>query len=385
MRRSSLTLFLKAAAMAAALLSLQLTKMLFGADDFLLLNMFLFVVGLHTCLTYGVQMGTLEQGRPRPRQIVASCGVAALVAAGTAYLYDWPAATALGLLLYLSAKLLERLSFNSLVAQGAVLAAYAVTLTAISIEIAAFVTVRGLLGAQGTRFLLPSLAVALAMAVPLSRVLARPAQVDGQVSMGPSHHLLFALHSFAILATMMSDRLFIATGSARMAAGRGDYLLLYSYCAALYALGVSLIEVRRPELIRLATRTPDFLTFLRESGFPRFALSVCVLACTGYGAALVLLRHAGPWLGIAADTPLPAMLGGLILFFAGFLLLAFQQVYHLATRAFATLFASWVVAGGVRAAAFLQPGWSGFLALSGLSGVAGMLCLLALGRMRKTA
>ena len=385
MRRSSLTLLLKAAAMAAALLSLQLTKMLFGADDFLLLNMFLFVVGLHTCLTYGVQMGTLEQGRPRVREIVASFGVAGLVAAGTAYLYGWPAATALGLLIYVSAKLLERLSFNSLVAQGAVLAAYAVTLAAISIEIAAFVAVRGLLGAQGTRFLLPSLAVALAMAMPLRRILARPSEAHRPVGIDPSQHLLFALHSFAILATMMSDRLFIASGSAGMATGRGDYLLLYSYCAALYALGVSLIEVRRPELIRLATRTPDFLTFLRESGFPRFALCVCVLACAGYGAALVLARHAGQWLGLAANAPLPAMLGGLIVFFAIFLLLAFQHVYLLATRAFATLFASWAVAGGVRAAAFLQPGWSGFLALSGLSGLAGMLCLFALGRMRRAA
>lgn len=362
--------------MLAALLSLQLTKMLYHVQDFLLLNIFIFVVGLHTCLTYGVQMTTLEKGLPQLRQVVASFVVVFLLVGGVALIYSWPVLIIVSLSLYLLAKLLERLSFNGLVARGKIKEAYGVVLASLSIEIVSFSVIWWIAGANGNRFLLPSLIVMFALVWPFRRLMALPALSHVSTEMNPSHHLLFALHSFAILVTMMSDRLLFASTPLEMAAEKGDYLLLYSYCSALYALGVSLVEVRRPELIQLALRVPDFFTFLRESGFPRFVFTVSVIALVGYPVAFILLERMGRWIGLSPVVPLPLMLGGLIAFFAGFLLLAFQQIYYLAIRSFALLFASWGVAIAVRAAAYAQPGWAGFFLFSGLSGFAGMACLM---------
>lgn len=377
MRGAILTLALKSAAMGAALLSLQLTKTLFGDGPFLLLNQFLFVVGLHTCLTYGVQVTLWERGRPSTQQIAASFGTAALLTLVVTAIYGWGVATAAALGLYLGAKLLERLAFNSLIARARVTASYAVTLVAIAVEIAAFCGVWYVMGAQGNRFIFPSLAVAMVMIVPALHIMRTPlAGPAATADIGGKQHVLFAFHSFAILVTMMSDRLLFAAAPLAFGGRNGDYLLLYSYCSAVYALGVSLIEVRRPALIRLAGEVPSFRAFLRRSGFLPFAGTIGLMATLGLLAGVLFVDRWGGIMGLSPDTPVFPMLAGLVGFFVGFLLLSFVQVYHLATRSFGALFASWGVAAVVRFAAFAQPGWSGFLILSGIAGFAGFACLL---------
>lgn len=357
--------------MLGTLAALQLTYLTFSHEMFLAVNMLTFLVGLHTALSYSVQVDIWETGKVGHRKLFAAVLIAvAVILVGVIFRAAPPAIMACGLA-YLVYRFSDRLSFNTLITRGQVAKAYGVSIVAITVEIAMFYLLANRLPESLARLLIPSV---IAGAVPtlVFAALSRTGAHDSKRPMSGArrHDLAFAGHSLAILFVVMIDRVAPTLNSALRYLD-AQYLLLFSYAGAIYSIGVAVLEPLRPRYFAVAKEESSFQGFLAATEAGKIAIPV--LAVTAIGAITafaVSTRHgfANPEsFGHFARDVLTG--GGLLSFFSLFLLLAYVQMYFLSRREFGIIFLSWSAAFFVRLAGLASQRLDLYLAFSNLSAV----------------
>lgn len=369
------------ALMLGTLAAIQLTYVTFSKEIFLAVNMLTFLVGLHTALSYSVQVEIWETGQVGHRKLAGALAIAVLIIAGTTLIMNAPLSIMAGGFAYLLYRFADRLSFNAYITRGTVTRAYSVSIAAIAVEIAAFFLLAHSLPENLARLLVPSL---LAGAFPAlmfflltrgdRRRPARPASGDHR------HDLAFAGHSLAILFVVMIDRI---APNLNPALGFLDarYLLLFSYAGAVYSLGVAVLEPLRPRFFAIAKEVGSFPAFLAATRARKLVLPILGLTVLGTCLALavaVLNGLADPKsYGEGARDVFIG--GGLLAFFSQFLLLAYVQMYFLSRREFPAIFLSWAMAFAMRLVALTLPRLDLYLAFSGLAAVSAIAVLFVIG------
>lgn len=375
-------LALRGGQMGVTLLVMQLTFLLYPADAFLYYNQLLFAVALHTCLTYGVQVGIWNGGAPAWSRLALQGGLGAVAVAAALSLYAGASWSLLaGSLVYLLARFADRLYFNATLTLQAPVRAYAGAIAVAALELLTLLAVLVVVADWPVlRVLLPALLMLpLALALAGRALLALRATAASAAAPVPTRGfaaLAPALHAFCLLAVAMSDRVLVEH-VALPASDKALYLLQFAYAGAFYTLLVSLFEVRRPALFACARETPAVLVYLQASGGPRFfALAA--------GAGIVVALAGG--VGFAVARPAAAFAAGLgwamlVLYFVLLVALAYVQGFFLARQAYAPLFAGWGLAFAVKLAAVATGSVQGLLAGNVLAVAAALaLALMAGGR-----
>jgi hypothetical protein len=368
-RQAALVFGLKLATMAAGLAVVQITASLFSPETFLLLNSLLFLIAVHGCFNYSIQVATWREGGVD----LASFSMVHVITLVLALIFAWTKGGSwtlvLSTLCYIAYRGNERILFNLQITRGEIPAAYGIILATLAIECAAALALHTLGGPRADRFILPSLA-ALALTIPITlKLLLRDrSDIFRRLLSDRRGMFLVSAHSGLIALNVMSDRLVFSTGISSIRDHLVDYLLIFSYCTAAYALTISLIEVRRPALFKLAPVSLG--DFLRRGHFTTFA-AVALGASMLSGAVIYVATSTfGGILGVAPRAPVLLFVTSLSVFFFGQAALSFLHTYYLSEKLHGALFGTWAVSGGVRIVGYLQSEWTAFLAITALSGFA---------------
>lgn len=364
-----LPIALRLALMLGTLAAIQLTYVNFTQEMFVAVNMLTFLVGLHTALSYSVQVEIWETGRAEARKIVGAIAIAVVIILLATLFGNVPPAIMIGGLAYILYRFSDRLSFNTLITRGKVARAYCVSILAIAVEISAFCLLVDFLPENLARLLVPSL---LAGAIPMLVLilLSYGGGLARSASGSRKHDWAFAGHSLAILFVVMIDRI---APSVQTTIGYLDarYLLMFSYAGAIYSIGVAVLEPLRPRYFATAKEVGSLGDFLAATGVRMLALPVLGIMAVSAGTALAV--SAGHGFADPQDFSKGArdllIGGGLLVFFSLFLLLAYVQTYFLSRRQFGTIFLSWAVAFAVRLMALTLPRLDLYLAFSSLAAV----------------
>lgn len=363
------TFALKLATMGLGLLSIQLTASLFSKDTFFLLNSILFLVAIHGCINYSAQVTTWREGGINTTIFCVIQIVTIFISWLFVILNGWSWILFLSVLLYLAYRGNERILFNLQITRGQIGKAYGIIIISLVIEI----IVAGILcisfGSGADRFILPSIC-ALALTFPCTIILlyrGRPDMTRALLS-DKRGMLLMSAHSGLIALNVMSDRLVFSSNIGGIKSYLPEYLLIFSYCTSVYAIVISLLEIRRPSLFK--SQATSLRNFLREGGFNRFcAISFLTTSFAGFGI-LIAVNLFSKSIGISEESPLTSFTFYLSIFFLGQALLSYIHVYLLSRQFYIVLFATWAVSGTVRLIGYLQTEWTLFLAITAFSGFA---------------
>jgi len=371
--------------MLCTLATIQLTYMYFSPELFLALNVLTFLVGLHTALTYAVQVEIWENGSVRSKKLFQASFIALVIIVVAALIGQLPLGMALGGLAYLLYRFSDRLTFNAMIWRGRVGWAYLISITAILIELAIFSALLDQLPETFARFVIPSVLAAILPVAVFSAICSRTLpQSSPHATASHRSDLAFAAHSLAILCVVMIDRI---APILRPALDYVDsrYLLLFSYSGALYSIGVAVLEPLRPRFFRIAKDVDTFFDFLVATRSIIITIPIAGMATIGVLLCLGLSTAHGfadpaDFSPVARDA---FILGGLLSFFALFLFLAYLQMFFLSRREFRAIFVSWAVAFSFRLIALTLPRLDYFLAFSTLSAGGAIVLLLFSGRKQR--
>lgn len=370
---------LKLATMALGLFSIQLTASLFSKETFLLLNSILFLIAIHGCINYSVQVMTWREGGINLGTFGIVHAVTLVIAISFTLAKGGNWILLLSVFCYLAYRGNERILFNLQITRGQVNYAYGVIFLALAIETSVAVALYMGFGARADRFVLPSLS-ALALTIPctLSLLYRGRSDISRALFADKRGMFLVSAHSGLIALNVMSDRLVFSTGISSIKDHLSDYLLVFSYCTSAYALIISLLEVRRPALFKIqANSLTDFLRLGEFSKFSIISLGTTIFSGAGiYIGITIFLKISG----ISPNAPAFLFVIFLSLFFLGQALLSFIHVYCLSERLYSLLFITWAISGVVRLAGYLQSDWTSFLAITAFSGFAAMGAAFLLGR-----
>jgi hypothetical protein len=193
---------------------------------------------------------------------------------------------------------------------------------------------------------------------------------------------LMSVHSGFIALNVMSDRLVFSTGLSSIRGFLTDYLLIFSYCSAAYAMSISLLEVQRPALFKI--KATSLREFLICGDFRKFAIvAFCSTTLSGgmiYFGVMLFPSAAG----ITHGAPTLLFTVFLSAFFFGQVILSFLHVYCLSENLFALLFGSWAVSLAVRLLGYGQSTWAAFLPITAFSGFAAVAVVFLLSKERSS-
>ncbi|SKB91594.1 hypothetical protein [Sphingopyxis flava] len=360
---------LKLATMGLGLISIQLTASFFSGDTFFLLNSILFLVAIHGCINYSAQVVTWKEGGINTTIFFIIQIVTIIISGSFAILNGGNWIFFISVLFYLAYRGNERILFNLQITKGQVAKAYGIIILSLVIEI----TVAGILyinfGLDADRFILPSICV-LAITFPCTIILLYKGRPDMTRTLFSDKRgmLLMSAHSGLIALNVMSDRLVFSSGIGGIKSYLQEYLLVFSYCTSVYAIVISLLEVRRPTLFK--SQATSLRNFLKDGGFNRFcAISFLTTSFAGLGIFLGI-NILSKSIGISDESPVTSFTFYLSIFFLGQALLAYIHVYLLSREFYTVLFATWAVSATVRLVGYLQTEWTLFLALTAFSGFA---------------
>lgn len=370
--------------MLGTLAAIQLTYVTFSNEMFLAVNMLTFLVGLHTALSYSVQVEIWETGQVRRRKLIAALAIAAMIIAGATLIKNAPLSIMAGGLAYLLYRFSDRLFFNVLITQGKAVRAYSISIAAIAVEIAVFYLLAHRLHEDFARLLIPSLLAGVVLALLFFLLATGDRHMPARPTSGDLRHdLLFASHSLAILFVVMIDRVAPSLNPA-LSYIDARYLLMFSYAGAVYSIGVAVLEPLRPRYFAIAKEVGSFPAFLIATRARTLVLPT--LGLTIFGAGLALTVSAGNGFAnpesFSNGTRDVLIGGGLLSFFSLFLLLAYVQMYFLSRREFRAVFLSWAAAFAVRLVALTLPRLDLYLAFSGLAAVSAIAALFIVGVQR---
>ena len=208
MTKLVLPILLRLALMLGTLAAMQLTYNTYSPEMFLALNMLSFLVGLHTALSYSVQVQIWETGHVRRHNLVSALVIAVAIVLGAALVLQTSIPFLLGGLLYVLYRFSDRLSFNALITQGKVAAAYGVSIAAITVETIVFYLLATHVPENVARLIIPSLIAGAIPATVFFVLLGRSTKGHARpTSSALGHELAFAAHSLAILCVVMVDRI----------------------------------------------------------------------------------------------------------------------------------------------------------------------------------
>lgn len=359
--------------------SLQLTHTLFSKEIFISFNAIIFAIGFHTCTTYSTQVKIWEGGTPlRIDYLLAGLYSLAIVFV-IGLVGNVSVTVAVAMYFFLVAKFLERICFNKLLNDGEVLGAYKILIFLVILEVVVFLTTHNYFLEEYSRFLLPSLIVCI-FAVTISLRTMKAANKNTIRASGSG--LQYSIHSFFILAVLMLDRLIPSLWAMQGAYSSENYLLLFSYCSAFYAIGVSILEVMRPKLFSVARDSKNLSIYFKNT-----KCNLVVILCLIYFLLQVLIGYVAVEILKSYNFEIPEntmeIWIGLSGFFSSFLLLAYFQVYFLSGRVFQPLFVSWSIAFGLRSVGFFSGSWSLVVVFSFFSGLAAIAWLFYSQRHEK--
>ncbi|WP_257558110.1 hypothetical protein [Sphingobium sp. CFD-2] len=374
---------MKLATMVGSLIAIQLTASLYSKDAFLLLNSMIFLIAVHGCICYPVQVVAWREGRIDISLFLLVHAAALILAAIYVSFYEHSYAVFIAVSLYVTYRVNERILFNLQISSGKVGKAYRVMCVALTLEIATLLGVYFTYGSNGDRFILPSM-VAMAFTIPVALSEIDKGSFGNLRNMltDKTSMLLMSAHSGLIAFNVMSDRIVFAEGLSKLDSYLSDYLLIFSYCSSAYALTVSLIEVKRPHLFRIPAGS--LYAFLRKGGFLQLFAAAAAIGLFSSAAISAFFTYNPVGLGLTPGAPVVIFATLITTFFLGQAVLSFVHVYYLSERLYAPLFFTWAVSGIVRTVAYLQSNWTMFLIISALSGFAGVFGALVHGRLRLT-
>lgn len=367
---------LKLIYMALAMVVLQFSFERLSADSFVLLNKMIFFVGLHTCVTYSVQVGIWEsKGALNWRSMVGGLLVAVLMAMPVLYFEGGLVFAALAA--YVIYKFLDRLAFNCVLSEGRAVRAYLVVIFFMAFEAVVWLLCGGV-GEVFARFIIPSLVVSVVVLVFLLGS-GGGKFLKGLPASGMKEKIYFSLHSFFLLAVIMLDRLVVGKDLSGFGMQGKDYLLLFSYGGAIYSLMISALEVKRVQYFEVAKQAEDLKKFIRRIGFYRvLLLSVTVnfLVALGMGGAWHLFG------GRFLDVPISsfwAVWGAINVFYLSFFVCAIFHIFYLANRRFIELFLVWGGGLAVKMLLLLGGGLESYLVINVIAGLVCVILSLVIG------
>jgi hypothetical protein len=372
---------MKLATMAAGLVGVQLTASLFVPETFLLLNSLLFLVAIHGCLNYSVQVTTWREGGISFAAFGMVHTITLILALVFSILSGGGWFFFASVFCYVAYRGNERILFNLQITRGHITRAYGIILLGLVIEIAVALALYAFRGAMADRFLLPSLSVLL-VTIPLTLSLLYRGRPDifRALLADKKGMLLMSAHSGLIALNVMSDRLVFSTGISSIHGYFADYLLIFSYCSAAYALTISLLEIQRPALFKITS--VSLREFLIRGDFGKFvaiALGTTILSGGTIYCGVAIFPGAA---GIAVGAPTLLFTGFLSFFFLGQAILSFLHVYCLSEKLYGLLFGSWAVSAAVRLLGYSQSEWAEFLPITAFSGFAAIAAVFLLSKKR---
>jgi len=375
-----LPVVLRLAMMLGTLCAIQFTYILYSPEIFLTVNMLTFLVGMHTAMTYAVQVNIWETGQINGTKVVQALGtgLTIIVVAGIIGLASIEILfVGLAYILY---RFSDRLVFNTLITHGKITQAYGASIVAIFTEIIVFSLLVHSAPESVARLLLPSLlAGSVATSVLCFYVIRlQNKRPDAHAIHGKSD-ILFALHSSAILFVIMIDRI-APNLNQTLNYLDARYLLLFSYAGAVYSLGVAVIEPLRRRYFSVAKEVDSFATFLAATNARKLVRPIGGIALASTGAFLgmsVINGFADPTILTPPMRDIQ-IISALLAFFALFLLLMYFQMYFLSRREFGPIFLSWGAAFAVRLIALTLPRLDLYLACSVLAAGTAIIILFVL-------
>lgn len=374
-----LPIVLRIGLMLCTLGALQLTYVQFSEATFLALNAVTFLIGLHTALTYSVQVEIWETGRAKQESLTRAFAIAFLILLIVWLIKKPPIIFVTACLAYILYRFFDRLCFNTLITHGKLTPAYVISISAITSEILIFSLLASFPDENIARFLAPSI---IASTITISALL-YISNLDSTKDTSPPanrarNDFAFSAHSLAILFVIMIDRIAPSLNS-DITFIDARYLLIFSYCGAAYTLGMAILEPARARYFRIAKEAKTFSDFFALSGGQKIAMAIGGIS----SLSLIVILHVSGSTNFADPADLARaekdllLTATLLLYFMLFLFLAYAQIYFLSRREFLPIFISWGVAIVLRGAAISSTRLDLYLAASTLSAVAAILVLFA--------
>jgi hypothetical protein len=271
---------LKCLHMALGLLAIQLTYHISSDKLLSLLSLAIFLAGLHNVLTHGTLAKLWESQRLNRGDYVfgllTACALSALATVASEKRLE--VMTFTGITFYIIFKYLERLSFNRLISIRKPLHGYLLLIIGSSLEILVYISLFSKIDHILARFVLPAGVLSLALAYIFAYL--GKISKDCTIQTARINHrdmLFYSFYSFFLLAVVMADR---AIGNIfdNLSFLSGRYLVIFSYASAIYALLVSILETRRPDLYEVARKSTNLYNYLvHRKSRPYFVISLCIL------------------------------------------------------------------------------------------------------------
>ncbi|WP_272164968.1 hypothetical protein [Vibrio diabolicus] len=325
----------KLALLAMTLLSVQLTYTLYTEQAFVAFNGVLFMVGVHTCLTYHHQVKIWEGNSINTDSLFRGCLVALPIATISLLFYEIDVSYLAGFILYIIYKYLERVLYNYNITNSRISVAYIISISFVTVEIIIFTLFIGLSSELVSRLVLPAgLFVFILLYVVFTTM-----DVKRNIKNGNGNSVSgFVMHALFLVLVIMSDRFLISFVDIDDELPLKDYLLFFGYASAVYTLCSSILEVKRADLFDRAKESKNVLYYVRESGFGFFSLLCTVIFVSAYWFGYFVNEY---FYTVSSYSGMYNVWMGLLIFFYFFSLLSFVQIYLLSNRIFRVLGLSW--------------------------------------------
>lgn len=374
-----LRIILRLGLMLCTLGAIQLTYVQFSEATFLALNAVTFLIGLHTALTYSVQVEIWEAGRAKKESLILAFAIAFLILLIVWIIKKPSIIFVTACLAYILYRFFERISFNTFITHGKLTLAYGISISVIISEILIFSLLTSFPDENVARFLAPSIIASTITIFALLHIynLDSPKDTDPPANRA-RNDFAFSAHSLAILFVIMIDRIAPSLNS-DITFIDARYLLIFSYCGAAYTLGMAILEPARARYFRIAKEAKTFYEFFALSGGRKIAMAIGGISSLSLIVALYAsgsTNFADP-AGLARPEKDLLLTATLLLYFMLFLFLAYAQMYFLSRREFLPIFISCGVALVLRGAAISSSRLDLYLAASTLSALAAILVLFA--------
>lgn len=371
--------------MLGTLGAIHLTYILYSTEIFLAVNMLTFLVGMHTAMTYAIQVDIWETGRVDGAKIALALGGGFTIVFVTGIAGLASTQILFAGLIYIFYRFSDRLVFNMLITRGKITQAYSVSIIAILVEILFFCLLIRTLPESTARLLLPSIFSGLFVTAILYfyaiRIPYKSISINGNQQI---NSILFSLHSAAILFVIMIDRIAPSINS-NLDFLDARYLLIFSYSGAIYSLGVAAIEPLRPKYFSIAKEARTFFEFLNFTNSNLFiypiSIFIFILSILFFGIS-AFYDFSNPKYFYSAARDMQICLG-LLIFFSFLFLLMYFQMYFLSRREFAPIFISWGLAFAVRLVAFEFSRVDAYLINSIVSSIIAVMTLFVLSYLKE--
>lgn len=338
--RSNAIMVMRAFQMGLSLLAVQMTYKVGSEQLFLLFNYIVFFVGLHTCLTYNIQVEIwVSKNALSMKNIIQSIMAACVVGvvASLSFARTEPMNHVLLFMCaftYIGYKFTDKIIFNYLISHNSTLLAYVATITIVIVEISSYlISYRLGIPDPYSRLILPPIICSIFIViVPLSQYRHTHLSVSNSLD-----KVFLILHAFGILFSIMSDRLLIANIPS-LVSDPVQYLLLYSYGGAIYTLLNSLPEANRSLHLQIAKTSNNSISFFNHEAKQYINIFLIINTIAAIAATIVL-----PFL-LKTDFTKSELLSwySIQAFFMAASVLSFFQLYFIGKRESSKLVVIWL-------------------------------------------